>query len=46
MSVLGQGKQVRLFFFTSQCLCLEILRQWWGRGSKLDDSSSLLRVYI
>ena len=30
----------------SQCLCLEILRQCWGRGSKLDYTSSRLSVYI
>jgi hypothetical protein len=45
-SVLGQGKQVWLFFFTSQCLYLEILCQCWSRGSKLDYSSSRLSVYI
>ena len=45
-SVLGQGKQVRLYFFTSQCLYLEILRQCWGRESKLDYSSSRLSVYM
>jgi hypothetical protein len=45
-SVLGQGKQVRLYFFTSQCLYLEILCQCWGRGSKFDYSSSRLSVYI
>ena len=45
-SVLGQGKQVRLYFFTSQCLYLEILHQCCGRGSKFDYSSSCLSVYI
>ena len=45
-SVLGQGKQVRLYFFTSQCLYLEILHQCWGRGSKFDYTSSRLSVYI
>ena len=45
-SVLGQGKQVWLFFFTSQCLYLEILHQCWGRGSKFDYTSSRLSVYI
>ena len=45
-SVLEQGKQVRLFFFMSQCLYLEILRQCCGRGSKFDYSSSRLSVYI
>jgi len=34
-SVLGQGKQVWLYVFMSQCLYLEILRQCWGRGSNL-----------
>ena len=41
-SVLGQGKQVRLYFFMSQCLYLEILPQCWGRGSKFGYSSSRL----
>ena len=45
-SVLGHVKQVWLYFFTSRCLYLEILCQWWGRGSKLDYSSSCLSVYI
>ena len=45
-SVLGQGKQVRLYFFTSQCLYLEILHQCCGRGSKFDYSFSCLSVYI
>ena len=45
-SVLEQGKQVRLFFFMSQCLYLEILFQCWGRGSKFDYTSSRLSVYI
>ena len=45
-SVLGYGKQVRRFFFTSQCLYLEILCQCCGRGSKFDYTSSRLNVYI
>jgi hypothetical protein len=46
VSVLGQGKRVSPYFFTSQCLYLEILRQCCGRGSKFDYFSACLSVYI